>query len=289
MPVLILACNRREELEAALYALSRVERAHLCNITISVDCAGSSLDGVADAYSSTFLAIQVVDSYQRSAPPDAWTDERVSRHWVSALSRLFADGHRRVLYLEEDHVVMPDIVTAERKFDGSCGEDCFAMNLACHAPCSGKYTHDAAVVGWSEPGNIAVVYYREKWALLLEHIDTFCSYRGDWDHNLRKIGALGIVPWKNVQLYKPRAYHLHDCVSARTSKRHFDGKYCGKRRQLYDAFLSDWHQGGASLLRPKWVDSYTKPAYGVLTPAPSEMKRMCLRAYESAMEAHTAQ
>ena len=267
--VLILACNRKEELDTALYALSQAHLAHAADVTVSVDCP----DGPdSSQYSQSFHSIRFVDSYQRYVPFDAWKDERVARHWLSAITRVFREGHARVLYLEEDHVVMPDIFYAANRFQRP--DSCSTLNLACHKPCNGRYTGDAAVAGKGLVENIAIVHYSHTWAAFIhsDELVRFCSARGDWDINLHN---LGIAP--SYQVYKPRAYHLPSCTSSRTGKVKFGGRYCGNRAMQYRGFLDEWRRTTSIVQRVIEVPSQAwSPKY--TAAAPPAMKRRCLEA-----------
>ena len=270
--VLVLACDRRVELDTALFALSKAYLASLASVTVSVDCiVDSSFYTMIHKYRQDFRTLSVQSSYQQHIEPDAWRDERVARHWISAVTRQFEDGANRVLYLEEDHVVMPDIFIAAHRFDRAC-EKCFAVNLACHKPCDGKFTLSPHSVGLGSVGNIAVLYHRKQWLEFVKYkAPDFCTMRGNWDINL----AFFNLPM--LQVYKPRAYHLHDCVSARRKRLEFGGKFCNKRRELYRSFANEWGQTTTSFSNVTWQSPHVVTR-GRNAPAPKKMRDMCMRA-----------
>lgn len=270
--VLVLACDRRTELDTALFALSRAHLASLASVTVSIDCiVDDSFHRMINKHRHAFRTLSVQLSYQHHVKPDAWKDERVARHWISAVTRQFELGASRVLYIEEDHVVMPDIFLAAQRLGQAC-QNCFAVNLACHKPCDGRLTLDPDSVGLGGVGNIAVVYYRKQWIAFVKHrASAFCRMRGNWDNNLKTFR----LPM--LQVYKPRAYHLHDCVSARTKRLEFGGKYCGKRRELYRHFAREWARTGRSLGNLTWQTPLAI-ARAKTAPAPQKMRDMCMRA-----------
>jgi len=274
LKVLILACDRHDELDMSLYALGEAHLARSAHVVVSVDCIVPwKFYDMIRSHSSRFNTLKIQSSYQQHVEPDAWKDERVARHWISAISRMFYDGAERVLYLEEDHVAMPDIFLAANRFDNAC-PSCFAVNLACHKPCGGMYTTDQASAGIGVIGNIAVVYYKSKWLDFIRRRHRFCSVRGDWDYNLK-----WLYQYRCLQVYKPRAYHLHDCRSARTKRLEFNGKYCNKRRELYMQFRTEWSSTPSGVPRIN-MQRQVSEGIGQTATAPDRMRERCLEAAE---------
>lgn len=277
--VVILACNRRIELNMSMFALTQVYEKHLLNITVSLDCAESFLN-IFPVYRHEFGALQVVDSYQRHVAVDDWRDERVARHWLSAITRMFesAPNIEHVLYMEEDHVVMPDIYVAANKYKNTC-KDCFAINLACHKPCYGRFSRSPHAIGKAGIANIGVLYIRKQWLQFLKSkaLSLFCSLRGDWDINMKGVTSKELIPKYNLQLLKPRVYHLHDCVSARTGKT-WKKSWCGVkgRERIYREFVDDWQKYAPPSNKST---PFVYVEKGTLNPkAPPLMEKRCLEA-----------
>ena len=112
LAVLILACNRQKELDYALESWSEVRGVDKIPVVVSIDCnPGVSID-IAAWQARGLQQLSVISSFQRhvveTGAQKMRTDERVTRHWLSAVSRALAQ-YEHVLYAEEDHVVMPSI------------------------------------------------------------------------------------------------------------------------------------------------------------------------------------
>ena len=262
--VLVLACNRTAELKVALTALAAADGAEDVEVVVSVDCPAPP---IASEAGDAFASFDVVAS--------VGTAGNAARHWLGALTRAFrAYDAERILLVEEDHVVMPDIFTAAALFQ-PC-KSCFATNLAHHHGVLGT----ERAWGLGGIGNIGVVYYRDRWERFLRQgLDRFCSLRGDWDHAMQRLrleSRWGVEP-DTLQVYKPRAYHLKTCFSAREKKR--KTALCGDRKREYAQFLQEWNSSnigrrGLSTLLSPWP----MPA----VPAPKAMQELCLNAVRAA-------
>ena len=262
-PLLILACNRLDELRASLFSISRARLSHKVDVYLSLDCPIPIENNISiNLY--PFRSFSVLNSYQRFSPKNPWTDERVARHWLSAINTML-EHHESVIYLEEDHVVMPDFFEAalyhiERRCPG-----CFEVNLGCHPPCQPGI------------GNIAVVYFKNSWDNFVGQLNIWCSWRGDWDHNLRRFIYQGFSSFPYIyQAFPSHARHLHDCVSARTGRKHFQGKHCGfqKRLDLYESFVEEWAKSPQISSKISHAGSMEKFPLNHFD-APNEMKKMC--------------
>jgi len=260
-PILILACDREEELAVSLHSIEKMKDSDEADVVVSFDCHMPNRSHLYNRYRSSFRSLRFVDSYQLNFQRDAWTDERVARHWVSAITRVLS-VHPQVVYLEEDHVVMPDFIEAVDHYKKQNCSACFEVDIGCHLPCK------------SELSNMGVIYFQHTWMEFLENgFEGWCSRRGDWDHNLRKYTEEARMG--SYRTDRTHVKHLHDCVSARTKRLHKNGVYCGKdrRMQLYREFLEEWEKdrekpfGGELVMSHKTVNN---------PGAPARMKEMCL-------------
>lgn len=222
--ILMLACNRLEETTFALSAWSQVRGIAHLPFYVSMDCSpGIALDE--DAWRAQGLSLHVVSSHQRFAAEvgaqAARRDERVTRHWLSAVTRVLS-LHDFVLYAEDDHVVLPEIVLdmfALLALGQQTCADCFAVQLGCHGDCWGAATSDASRVGLMEPGNMGVVYSRDKWRWFSAHIAEFCRPYGGWDVNLHLFLEAQPTFKYALTLLKTRISEMPSCRSSRTRMR----------------------------------------------------------------------
>ena len=97
---------------------------------------------------------------------------------------------------------------------------CFAVQLGCHADCWGMKTvqTSAGDVARMEPGNMGVVYSRDRWAWFQSTLlYDFCSTYGIWDvmlhHHLFYKGAFVHA----LTFIKSRIMHVSACTSDRVS------------------------------------------------------------------------
>lgn len=245
----------------SLYSMEKMKDSDEADVVVSFDCHMPNRSHLYNRYRSSFRSLRFVDSYQINFQRDAWTDERVARHWVSAITRVLS-VHPRVVYLEEDHVVMPDFIEAVDHYKNENCSACFEVDIGCHPPCK------------SELSNMGVIYFQHTWMEFLENgFERWCSRRGDWDHNLRKYTEE--VKMGAYRADRTHVKHLHDCVSARTKRLHKKGVYCGKdrRMQLYREFLEEWEKDKEKPFGGEIVTSHKT----VNNPgAPARMKEMCL-------------
>lgn len=110
--ILILACNREQETTFALTSWSQVKGIASHPLYVSIDCnPGIHIDS--DIWRSKGLSLQVHSSHQRYVTEIGEQaqrrDERVTRHWLHAVSRVLSE-HAFVLHAEDDQVVLPEIL-----------------------------------------------------------------------------------------------------------------------------------------------------------------------------------
>lgn len=269
LAVLLLACNRTTEVQMALNALSAAVGSEEVDVIVSVDCPR----GLNVPRPDAFRSLAVVQSYQMSTfnHPE-WKDERVARHWLSAIDSAFKSLNvDRLLVVEDDHVVMPDIFLAADLFY-PC-PSCFAVNLGHH---QSQDTHPNTA-GLGVIGNIGVVYYKDRWERFISTgLDRFCSIRGDWDFALQHLQSDGVIEPHTVQVSKTRAYHLTTCFSTRTGERRKCNNTLQSREQEYNKYLKRWNTTGIATGIDFSKRYLNQPVRSVL--APREMKELCLQA-----------
>lgn len=222
--ILMLACNRMQETSFALSSWSKVYSVARLPFYVSIDCSpGITLDE--DAWASQGLRLRVLSSHQRfSAEVGEQAlrrDERVTRHWLHAVTRVLS-VHEFVLYAEDDHVVLPEILLdmyALLALGQQTCPDCFAVQLGCHGDCWGAATTDASLVGLMEPGNMGVVYSRDKWRWFTAQIAEFCQPYGGWDVNLHLFLEAQPTFKYALTLLKTRISEMQSCRSSRTRMR----------------------------------------------------------------------
>lgn len=238
LAVLILACNRQKELDYALESWSEVRGIHKIPVIVSIDCnPGVSID-IAAWQARGLQQLSVNSSFQRhvveTGAQKVRTDERVTRHWLSAVSRALAQ-YEHVLYAEEDHVVMPSILQDVGPLleAGKECTDCFAVQLGCHGDCWGMAIKDERAVGKMEQGNMGVVYSRDQWEAFGRDIHEYCSMYGIWDVNLHTFLQERQRRYALTYL-STRIAHLPTCQSARTGQ--FFDQNCRKQSQFLKKF-----------------------------------------------------
>lgn len=222
--VLVMACNRPEETSFALSSWSRVVGISSVPFFVSVDCS-PGVDLEEDMWRASGLRLQVLSSHQRFVKEDGEQrnrrDERVTRHWLWAVSRVLSD-HEFVLYAEDDHVVLPEILHDMYHMlafaRGAC-PDCFAVQMGCHRECWGAATNNASLVGLMEPGNMGVVYSRVKWQWFVAHVADFCQSYGIWDVNLHHFLQQHKQFMYALTFLKTRISNMPTCRSSRTHMR----------------------------------------------------------------------
>jgi len=222
--ILMLACNRAEETSFALSAWSRVKGIGSVPLFVSVDCIpGVNINE--DFWIAKGLRIRALSSHQRGVTESGEQvhrqDERVTRHWLWAVSRVLSE-HDFVLYCEDDHVVLPEILNdmhALLTFAREACPNCFAVQMGCHGDCWGAVTDNASLVGLMEPGNMGVVYSREKWQWFTGHIADFCESYGGWDVNLHLFLQKHTELRYALTFLKTRIQHMTTCRSSRTHMR----------------------------------------------------------------------
>ena len=219
--VLILACNRPDALHEALTTWSEVAYP----ITVSMDSMHMKTYEVAKQWQKKMPNLEVVMSFQayltETGEQAKKTDERITRHWISAITRLFYQKNcEYVVYAEDDHVIGKNfemsLQTLIPALNG-CTE-CFSANMGCHGNCWGMrsmFPHDVARM---ETGNVGGVYWKRHFIQFLEHIDIFCDILGTWDVNLNIMQIMQAIPPYSLTYLLPRIHHLSTCYSSRTKR-----------------------------------------------------------------------
>lgn len=221
--VLILACNRQTALDYALLSLSRAHYSKQTSVYVSVDCMpGVQVDP--EKMEVFFKTITIWNSKQRfkkeKGEMERRKDERVTRHWIEAVTKVL-EIHTHVLYMEEDHIVHPSILrdafTLLAYQEENCST-CFSVQMGCHADCWGMKSAHANHIVRMEPGNMGVVYSREKWSWFLKYyLNEFCTYYGSWDVLMHHILFKSNQFMHSLTYLNPRVLHHNLCTSDRTS------------------------------------------------------------------------
>ena len=209
--VVISACNRPKLLRAALesWLISGARP------RVSVDCPGAEVPNVVRD-----LGLEMRWSHQIDVR-DPWpSDERVSRHWLNAVSNEFKNTRcTHVIYAEDDHIVTPAALhdTLLMLEQTSYVPGLFAYNMGCHGDCWGMRSRDPRAVARMEAGNMGVVYSRQQWKRFIHRgLRAFCALKGSWDVNMHVIAYRGIVPVHALTFLQPRISHISGCISSRT-------------------------------------------------------------------------
>lgn len=231
--VLMLACNRPEETSLALSSWSQVSGISEIPFFASIDCnPGIHID--IDMWKSAGLHIQELSSHQRfvteEGPQKIRRDERVTRHWLWAVSHVLSK-YDFVLYAEDDHVVLPEILRDTYtliEFAEKACPACFAVQLGCHGDCWGGVSNNKSLVKLMEPGNMGVVYSRIKWNWFTLHIREYCQRYGDWDHNLHFFLEQHVYYKYALTFLKTRIKHIATCRSSRTQESATNGGACDR-------------------------------------------------------------
>lgn len=223
LAVLILACNRQNALDYALLSLSRSYYSDQTSIYVSVDCMpGVRVD--AERMKVFFKTITIWNSKQRFKKEEGEMarrkDERVTRHWVEAVTKVL-EIHTHVLYMEEDHIVHPSILRDAFSLlayqEENCST-CFSVQMGCHADCWGMKNTDSRHIVRMEPGNMGVIYSREKWQWFLNYyLKELCTYYGSWDILMHHILFKSNHFMHSLTYLNPRLIHHNLCTSDRTS------------------------------------------------------------------------
>lgn len=286
--ILILACNRQNELEFALESWVQVDGIGDVPVRISVDCMPGVNINVSAWRARGLGKLEVVSSFQidvnESGDQKARTDERVNRHWLSAVGRTLA-LYDHVLYTEEDHIVKYSIlhdVDALLKVQKKCS-DCFAVQLGCHDDCWGMATENRHAAAKMEPGNMGVVYSREQWAVLGKRIEEYCHIYGIWDINLHTFLHNDVRKYA-LTFLSSRIAHLPTCRSARTTE-HFD-QNCDKQRGFFDVFTTRGPWPRVSAEEIFVVERAVAPRKGPQIVADGETQRRCAEAYRATGPEH---
>ncbi|CAD7923765.1 unnamed protein product, partial [Amoebophrya sp. A120] len=246
--VLILACNRAEELAASLASWSKVFGVARVRKFLSLDCVNNSTGGV-DSVAREWKRHQVEGRKARNQEPDhnvflrgsvhraarekfypEFSGERITHHWLSALNNLFSLEETpcdHVLYAEEDHLVAPSILFDAQQlltFQNQLNycPDCFTVQLGCHRDCrGGRSEKESLKLGVLESGNMGVIYSKRLWQgqfMQPESLQAYCNRRGDWDINLLQHGIRGFIGRSSLTLLQPRIQHLDTTRSSRLRK-----------------------------------------------------------------------
>ena len=221
--VLILACNRQTALDYALLSLSMAHYSKQTSVYVSIDCMpGVQVD--TEKMEVFFKTITIWNSKQRFKKEKgemAWRkDERVARHWIEAVTKVL-EIHTHVLYMEEDHIVHPSILrdafTLLAYQEENCST-CFSVQMGCHADCWGMKSKDSRHIVRMEPGNMGVIYSREKWKWFLKyHLKDLCTYYGSWDVLMHHVLFKSNQFMHSLTYLNPRVLHHNLCTSDRTS------------------------------------------------------------------------
>ena len=104
---LILACNRPKALNLSLYSWSV---STMMPITLSLDCMDKRTVRIANYWNLKMPNLEVKPSFQmfekETGSQALKTDERITRHWISSITRLFFRKNcDYVVYTEEDHII----------------------------------------------------------------------------------------------------------------------------------------------------------------------------------------
>lgn len=252
--VIVLACNRPETLDLALETWANVDGIATTPITVSTDCRHEQTEIVVQKWqaSSALKHLRLVHSFQadiiETGAQQSMTDERVTRHWLSAVNRIFANGAEHVIYAEDDHIVTPDFLKSALRIiaakDSLCPA-CFSINMGCRGDCWGRKSSDPLAVIRMESGNTGVIYERAKWKGFIAQIDTYCNMLGIWDINLHIMGALGKVSPLALTYLASRIHHLTTCYSSRTGIRR-QNVNCDHRSEV-DSFVASIGNHGTTL------------------------------------------
>lgn len=265
--VVVCACNRPVALRAALASW----RAAGISPTVSVDCPGQLVPNVVRD-----MGLSMRWSHQVHVPPDG-SDERVSRHWLNAVSAMFKRPECEwVVYAEDDHVVAPTFykdLWALIYYAKIRSMGVFALNMGCHGDCWGKRSLDPGAVGRMEPGNMGVVYIRPQWEAFVGALPKFCSLLGGWDVNMHVLGAQGHIPQHALTYLRPRIAGIGSCTSSRMKTR-VHGP-CDDREQAERAL-----HGLGLMLGPLKLLHDVGPVPYVLQQsaptAPERLQRLCM-------------
>jgi len=238
--ILLLTCNRPETLSLALESWAAVRSIQGVPFTVSRDCRDNESEAILRRFrqgGGNLSHIAVVDSFQIDTKEEGaqklLTDERVSRHWLSAMNAMFArhgaagGGEAQpdhVIYVEDDQVVSPDFLEAARVLISAASSlcaDCFSLNMGCRGDCWGALSSDPLDVIRMESGNTGTIFSRRQWARAFGNEssqvgEAFCDMRGIWDENVHKLASLGRIPEYALTYLKPRIQHLTTCRSSRT-------------------------------------------------------------------------
>ena len=224
--ILILCSYRTTHVDFALHTWSQVHDLQF-PIFLSVDrlSAMPAMQKLVDKWTHNFtVPITLQQSYQAHVKPDYYLDERVARHWISSITRLFIRrGYDYVWYFEEDHIVAPSIVQSGlqliRQAHSVCNS-CFAFYLGCHRNCYNMTRADTSPMDVMRmgAGNMGVIYILNQWRTLLKRKKEFCKLQGNWDINLNYMMRSRLVQPHGLTLLHRRVEHLTDTESARTGK-----------------------------------------------------------------------
>ena len=242
MCAVILACNRPNALAEALSSWSKQSG---LPITISMDCESPESDQVVDEWIQKEPLWTKIDSFQRQKK-EKFSEERIARHWVSSLARMFRRPEcDYVIYAEEDHIVSGDFFDSAKKMVSAFDmcPTCWSMNMGCHRDCWGRRENNPSAVIRMESGNMGVIYTRKGFRKFMDSIDIFCDMRGNWDNNVHSMAALGHIKPHSLTFLHSRIHHLTTCRSSRTGVTH--RTHCDWSRETADFFSKDRRVKGA--------------------------------------------
>lgn len=282
MCAVILACNRPDELSEALSSWSNQLG---LPVTISMDCESPESDKIVDEWVQKQPLWRKIDSFQRDKK-ETFSEERIARHWVSSLARMFRRPEcDYVIYAEEDQIVSGDFFDSAKTMVSAFDmcPTCWSMNMGCHRDCWGKRESNPSAVIRMESGNMGVIYTREGFRKFMDHIDIFCEMRGNWDNNVHSMAALGHIKPHSLTFLHSRIHHLSTCRSSRTGITH--ETYCDWSRETADFLSKDRRVKGSLIDRGVAPHGRGNKHYA---RANALMKQKCLIAASDIVPKHTS-
>ena len=274
--VLILACNRPRELNESLRTWSTVSYP----ISVSLDCVHQETHQLAKEWKKSMPNLEVKPSFQffhkEVGEQAKKTDERVTRHWLSAITKLFVKKQcTYVIFAEEDHIIAPNFqLSVENIIPAfiSC-PTCWSINMGCHKDCWGMRSSSPFDVCRMESGNMGVIYSKKIFLEFLDHIDIYCDMLGDWDINLGSMATLGYIRPHSLTYLLPRIHHLTTCRSSRTGITHRSNCNWANEISQFHAEAKVSNQNLTDL----GIAKYNRRT-GQYSKADAETKRRCIEA-----------
>ena len=130
------------------------------------------------------------------------------------------------LFLEEDHLVVPDILHMLKLLNEIRNEKCSVceiMNLGIYTKNANfaKYSNKFTVNKWFGL-NMGMVLDKVSWSRLVQHSKQFCSYDDyNWDWSMKMVSDRHLdKSLRSLGVASPRVFHVGECGV------HFKGKSC---------------------------------------------------------------